>query len=192
VQHNASPVDRADNRTLGWIRFWLLLFITGLVISGATAIPLTRELSFLYRGLHHFGIEHGVVHDWLQHVYAALLDTQARYPFLNYGTDWLAFGHFAIAVAFIGPWRDPVRNIWVVQFGMIACVLIIPYALVFGEIRGIPWWWRAIDCSFGVFGIVPLVAVQRLTQRLARERSEPKERSSAPGARVSLPNDAKC
>jgi hypothetical protein len=164
----------------------------GLAISGATAIPLVRELSFLYRGLHHFGIEHGAVHDWLQHVYAALLDTQARYPFLNYGTDWLAFGHFAIALAFLGPLRDPIRNVWVVQFGMIACILIIPYALVFGEIRGIPWWWRAIDCSFGVFGIIPLLVVSRLTRRLAEEHSQRGEKPSAADSSASLPNAAKC
>jgi len=37
------------------------------------------------------------------------------YPFIAYGTDWLAFAHFVIAIAFIGPWRDPVRNVWVVE-----------------------------------------------------------------------------
>jgi hypothetical protein len=30
-----------------------------------------------------------------------------RYPWLAYGTDWLAFGHITIAVAFAGPIRDP-------------------------------------------------------------------------------------
>ncbi len=29
-------------------------------------------------------------------------------------------------------------------------VLVIPYALIFGAVRGIPFWWRLIDCSFGV------------------------------------------
>ncbi|SCF41963.1 hypothetical protein [Micromonospora mirobrigensis] len=32
-----------------------------------------------------------------------------------YGTDWLAFAHLVLAVAFWGPLRDPVRNVWVVQ-----------------------------------------------------------------------------
>ena len=49
-----------------------------------------------------------------------------------------------------------VRNRWLFDFGLIACVLVIPYALVFGAVRGIPFWWRLIDCSFGVFGFVPL------------------------------------
>ena len=35
---------------------------------------------------------------------------------------------FMIAVAFIGAFRDPVRNIWIVQFGIIP--LIIVYRLI--------------------------------------------------------------
>jgi len=35
-------------------------------------------------------------------------------------------------------------------------VLVVPYAFVFGTIRGIPFWWRLIDCSFGLLGFVPL------------------------------------
>jgi len=42
------------------------------------------------------------------------------------------------------------------DFGLIACALIIPYAFIFGGIRGIPIWWRLIDCSFGIFGAIPL------------------------------------
>jgi hypothetical protein len=32
------------------------------------------------------------------------------YPFLAYGTDWLAFVHLVIAVAFVGPFFDPVPD----------------------------------------------------------------------------------
>ena len=67
-----------------------------------------------------------------------------------------------IAVSFIGPIRDPVRNIWGVEFGMIACLALIPLALICGPIRGIPWFWRVIDCSFGVFGMIPLWIVRRM------------------------------
>lgn len=155
-----------EARTLLWIRCWLILFILGLAISGATALPLSREVNVLYRALHHFGIFSGPLHDWIQEVLAALLDTRARYPFLLYGTDWLAFGHLVIALAFIGPLRDPRRNIWVIEFGILACLLVVPWALAFGAYRGIPWWWRAIDCSFGVFGLIPLLIVRRLIQRL--------------------------
>jgi hypothetical protein len=78
----------------------------------------------------------------------------------------LAFGHFVIAIAFVGALRDPARNIWLFQFGMIACVLVVPYALLFGELRGIPIYWRLIDGSFGVFGFVPLWLCHRWAKEL--------------------------
>jgi hypothetical protein len=83
-----------------------------------------------------------------------------------YGTDWLAFAHIVLALAFLGPLRDPIKNVWVVEFGMIACVLVPPMALVFGPIRGIPWFWRLIDCSFGVVGIIPLWLSRHYIQQL--------------------------
>lgn len=85
---------------------------------------------------------------------------------MAYGTDWLAFGHFAIAVVFIGVLRDPVRNVWILTFGMIACVLVVPYAFVFGAVRGIPIYWRLIDCSFGVFGFIPLWLCRKWVKEL--------------------------
>jgi len=51
---------------------------------------------------------------------------------------------------------NPVRNSWLFTFGMIACVMVAPYALVMGGLRGIPIYWRLIDCSFGIFGIIPV------------------------------------
>ena len=149
-----------------WIRFWLGVVVFGLVVSGATAIPLVTEADLMHRVVNKYEFFRPEVREWVQTIYAGILDSNARYPFLLYGTDWLAFGHFVIAIAFIGPMRDPVRNRWVIDFGIIACLLIIPYALVFGGIRGIPVWWRLIDCSFGVFGLIPLWLARRGTQRL--------------------------
>jgi hypothetical protein len=83
-------------------------------------------------------------------------NTYVLYPFMAYGTDWLAFGYFVIAIAFGGALWDPVRNRWLYLFGMISCVLVIPFAMIFGAVREIPFGWRLIDCSFGVFGFVPL------------------------------------
>lgn len=139
---------------------WLV--ILGLVVSGLTAIPLPGELDLLVNLL---GSAAG---QWLKHVQSALMQTQAQYPFLFYGTDWLAFGHFVIAIAFAGALRDPVRNRWLFDFGLIACVLVIPYALCFGSWRGIPFWWRLIDCSFGVVGFVPLWFCRKWTGELGQ------------------------
>ena len=142
------------------IKFWTWFFIIGLVISGATAIPLVTELELLTKWL---GLEAqtsatatSTLARWLLLTREALQDTATRHPMLFYGTDWLAFGHFVIAVAFIGVLRNPVRNRWLFDFGLIACAMVIPFALIFGAVRDIPFWWRLIDCSFGVVGALPL------------------------------------
>jgi hypothetical protein len=44
----------------------------------------------------------------------------------------------------------------VIEFGIIACLAIFPLALIAGSIRGIPFFWQIIDCSFGVFGGIVL------------------------------------
>ena len=156
------------------IRFAVMAFIIGLIISGVTAIPLEWELQLLTKV---FGIANLQPQDtsgfgrWLLIVGDALQHTNATYPFIAYGFDWLAFGHIVIAVAFIGAFRDPVKNIWLFDFGMIACVLVIPWALIFGPVRGIPFGWRLIDCSFGVFGFMPLWLARKWTQQLACKQS---------------------
>jgi hypothetical protein len=81
------------------------------------------------------------------------------------------FGHFVIAITFVGAFRDPVRNRWLFDFGLIACGLVIPYALLFGQVRGIPFWWRLIDCSFGVMGFVPLWFCRKWAGRWCQRKS---------------------
>lgn len=144
------------------IRLLLSVFIVGLIVSGATSIPLETELRWLTR----WASPESPAGAWLVRVRDALIETNAKHPFIAYGTDWLAFGHFVIAIAFLGPWRDPVKNAWVVDFGMIACVLIVPYALILGGFRGIPMGWRLIDISFGMIGIVPLWLCRRSIREL--------------------------
>ncbi|TBO56284.1 hypothetical protein EYS09_28780 [Streptomyces kasugaensis] len=152
------------------IRWWLSVFIVCLVLSGLTAFPLVTEVRWLEELLGSAGSpvpEHvpGLM-EWLGRTREGLSATDAKYPFVLYGTDWLAFAHLVIAVAFYGPFRDPVRNIWVIEFGMIACAGIIPLALICGSIRGIPFYWQLVDMSFGVFGVIPLLLVRRMIKRL--------------------------
>ena len=162
-------------RDLTRIRFWLILFVFGLVISGVTAFPLEAESGLLVRMLHaSWSPAPGHLPElvrFIDRVHHGIVETNRQYPFMAYGTDWLAFAHLVIAVAFWGPLRDPVRNIWVVHFGMISCVAVIPLALIAGPIRGIPWWWQLVDMSFGVFGIVPLFFAERAIRRLARAQN---------------------
>lgn len=153
------------------IRAWLLIFVVGLVLSGVTAFPLVGEVRLLSEVLQSVPAPDGLV-AWVDRVRDGLVVTDANYPFIAYGTDWLAFAHLMIAMAFWGPWRDPVRNIWVVEWGMICCVAIIPLALIAGPIREIPFWWTVIDMSFGVIGIIPLIVVRRLVKRLVTANPE--------------------
>ncbi|MFE2302964.1 hypothetical protein ACFXAW_32770 [Streptomyces sp. NPDC059445] len=158
--------DRAA--LLRGIRVWLAFFVVSLVLSGATAFPLVHELHWTEDLLRTLSVpEHlPVLMDWIERVSRGLDTADAQYPFLLYGTDWLAFAHLVIAVAFYGPYRDPVRNIWVVEFGMIACAGIVPLALICGPIRGIPFWWTVVDMSFGIFGVIPLYVVRKKIKRL--------------------------
>ena len=144
------------------IRGWIIFFMIVLALSGLTAIPVETELNFLTR---FFSLDSNIG-QWLDKVYQAFHDTNKNYPFLAYGYDWLAFAHFVLAILFIGPLKDPVRNKWVIEFGIIACVLIIPFALVAGQYRGIPLMWRFIDCSFGIIGIFPLLICLKQINKL--------------------------
>ena len=148
-------------KTKQTVRAWIIFFILSLFISGLTAIPLEAELRIATR----FFPTRTTIGDWLDKVFMAIHDAGQQYPFLFYGYDWLAFAHFMFAILFIGPLRDPVKNKWVIEFGMIACVLIIPLALIAGHFRGIPLWWRLIDCSFGVIGLLPLgICLSKINQ----------------------------
>jgi len=147
------------------IRCWMAFFIVALVVSGVTAFPIEAELAWVCswwpENESHF-------YHWLLNNYNAIARTNELYPSLSYGYDWLAFAHIVIAIVFIGVYKDPVRNIWLLQFGLIACLLIVPLALIAGAIRGIPWYWQMIDISFGVFGSIPLFICYRKARLLEK------------------------
>jgi hypothetical protein len=155
------------------IRVLLVGFIIGLLVSGVTAFPLPYEVTgladLLGLGPHETPATYPGLLGWIVQVREGLKATDARFPFLFYGTDWLAFAHIVIAILFVGPVKDPVRNVWVIKWGVIACILVIPLALICGSIRGIPFEWRLIDCSFGVVGIVPLLLCLRWIRELERQ-----------------------
>jgi hypothetical protein len=149
------------------IRGWTLFFMAGLFVSGITAIPLQAEIHLLVQT---FAQDHPptALGAWLVQIQTAIDDTSARYPFLFLGTDWLAFGHIVIGLGFIGLLRDPIRNEWLITWGLIACALVIPWAWIFGAARGIPWGWRIVDSSFGVGGMIPLLLVRGYVNELKR------------------------
>lgn len=133
------------------ITLLILLFIVALLLSSITAFPIEWELRVANYWIEKFSWSNDLT-KWIQLTYRGVRETNLKYPFISYGTDWLAFAHLVISVAFIGPLRDPVRNIWVIEFGMISCLAIFPLAFICGPIRGIPFYWQLIDCSFGFIG----------------------------------------
>jgi hypothetical protein len=155
-----------ERKTIQLIRGLLLAFMIVLFLSGLTAIPVEAELTFLLKRVP----PSTQLHQWLAKVLSAYQNVNYGTPFLLYGYDWLAFAHFILAILFIGPYRDPVKNIWVIEFGLIACVLIFPLAFIAGPFRGIPVGWRLIDCSFGVFGFLPLWICYTRAKRLAMKK----------------------
>jgi len=167
-----SERTKEEKKTLLIIRIFVVFFMGALIVSGATAFPLESELKLLcniigvstdeqytnYTGFQGF----------IAYVYTGITDTSANYPFLAYGTDWLAFAHIIIAIAFAGVFFKPVRNVWIVYWAMIACVAVIPTVIICGAVREIPVFWQLVDCSFGVFGMIPLLILLYFIKRLEK------------------------
>ena len=97
------------------------------------------------------------VFDWISQVHHALVVTASTAPFLAYSTDSLALAYILFAILFLGPYRDPVRNQWVIDFGLICCVGILLLAVISGPLRGIPVSWRLINMCFAVVCALPLL-----------------------------------
>lgn len=170
IDTNSSARTLVLTRRIEWL---LAFFALGLLLSGLTAFPLEWEVGILSRLCDSSVLAIPDLCTWIRHVKTGLHETYSKYPFVAYGTDWLAFAHLILAVLFWGARRDPVRNLWVTNFGLIACAGVIPLAMICGPWRGIPFYWRLIDCSFGVFGFIPLWFVRIYTLELERLRDAP-------------------
>jgi hypothetical protein len=153
------------------VRYIIVFFMCALVASGLTALPLRWELDILQTTVGEGTFMERLyppMARWISFVHRSITSISQEHAFIFYGTDWLAFAHIVIAIAFFGPLRDPVKNVWVIEFGIIACLLVIPLALIAGQIRGIPFFWRLIDCAFGVIGVIPLIICRRYTKQIER------------------------
>lgn len=159
-------VDEFANEStvlLKLIRRWIAAFMILLVLSGITAFPVQTELHFLVKFHDCFP---PLMRYWLLTVSSSVDDVATNAPYLLYGYDWLAYAHIVIALFFTGVYRNPIQNEWVLRIGMLACAGVFVLAVICGQVRGIPFFWTLIDCSFGLFGMIPLVMVRRLIKRL--------------------------
>jgi hypothetical protein len=148
------------------IRLMISIFVLLLVLSGITAFPLYTELKWFSE--HPILPQGSILDQWMDKVWLGIKAMHDYHPFMFYGYDWLAFAHLVIAMAFIGPLKDPVRNVWIIEWAMLSCLAVIPLAAIAGPIRGIPWYHILIDCAFGVIGIIPLWITRKWIYKLEK------------------------
>jgi hypothetical protein len=148
------------------IRLLIIFFIIALIFSGITAFPVQSELNWL---LHHSSFIPATMLAWLQNCYDAIKETNTKFPMLAYGYDWLAFAHIVIAAAFIGPLINPVKNKWVIDWAILACIAVIPLAFIAGPIRQIPYFHILIDCGFGIIGLIPLCICKKWIKKYEQD-----------------------
>lgn len=134
----------------------LWIVAIGLFLSGVTVWPAVPGLEFLVHLVWGDSPPAGELHRFTLRVIEGLRHTKENYEFLLYGYDWLAFAHICLAILFAGAARDPVRNKWVIQCGLIICCLIPVLAAICIPIRGIPFIWFFIDFAFAPAAALPL------------------------------------
>ncbi|HUT52732.1 MAG TPA: hypothetical protein VM658_05020 [bacterium] len=154
------------------VRVMLGIVAAGLFLSGMTCYFLPWELRTVIDVVWGRGEGAGAfmpqMHAFILKMEQAVLMVRSDYPELFLGTDYLGFAHALLAILFIGAIRDPARNIWVIQFGIIASVLVVPAAFLFGSLRGAPWLHYLVDSSFGAGAVIFLYAAYRGARSLEK------------------------
>ena len=149
---------------------WMLSIVAfGLFMSGVTVWPVIWELKTFIRLVWGDGVPTNDLHGFIVRAIAGIESVKAEHPFLLYAHDWLAFAHIMLAVLFAGAIRDPVRNIWIVQCGLIMCASVPVLAGVCIPLRGIPMFWFWIDFVFAPAAALPLWIALRDIRFLERQ-----------------------
>ena len=151
-------------------KIMLGIIVFGLLVSGVTVWPAVPELKAAVRIMWGDAVPSGTIHGFVLQAIDGLEATQATYPFLLYAHDWLAFAHIVLAILFAGAIRDPVRNVWIVQCGLIMCALVPVLAGICVPLRGIPAVWFLIDFAFAPAAALPLWIALKDIRRVERER----------------------
>lgn len=140
-------------------RLCLLCIIAGLIVSISIILFVKPQTAFFYA---HFGPGTWVedkfpfMASWITILYESIHMTYNNYPVIAYCMDWLVFAHIVLLIFFTGALIDPLRNAWIIKAGIMTCAVMIPFAFISGFIRGIPFFWLMLDCSFATVGLVPL------------------------------------
>ncbi|NQT37725.1 MAG: hypothetical protein HQ581_09565, partial [Planctomycetes bacterium] len=134
----------------------LAIVVFGLLVSGITVWPAVGELKMAVGLVWGDAEPTGDLHRFVLRAVEGLETVEADYPFMLYAHDWLAFAHIVLAILFAGAIRDPVRNVWIVQCGLVICLLVPVLAGICIPIRGLPMVWFWIDCAFAPAAALPL------------------------------------
>lgn len=128
----------------------------GLFVAGVTVWPAVPELKMAVHLVWEDAAPSGTLHKFVLRAIAGLEAAQRDYPFMLYAHDWLAFAHIVLAILFAGAIRDPIRNVWIVQCGLIMCALVPVLAAICIPLRGIPYIWFFFDFAFAPAAALPL------------------------------------
>ncbi len=127
----------------------IVLFQVGLLISGVTAFFIPEGMPAV---IWMTELMLPALLPWLESVARSVEYISTDATHLLYGYDWLGFAHVLFAILFVGALKDPERNRFLLDFGLVACALIIPTAFIAGHFRGIPPLWSFLDSMFGILG----------------------------------------
>jgi hypothetical protein len=152
-----------ESRLRRKIKTAIIIIIIGLLLNGISAVPLQKELNIL---LSNPDVLPGFLRNWWTYVHEGVSSTTTNYPFMRYGFDWLAFAHLLIAIVFIGPLKDPLKNEWIIIWGMIVSALSILMALCGERLRAIPFWWSCIDAAIAILSFIILWLCYKWIQQL--------------------------
>ncbi|MCX6182585.1 MAG: hypothetical protein NT150_11735 [Bacteroidetes bacterium] len=175
-------ISKNDNNIVLFLR----VFIAVLVISGLCYFSLPF-LSKKILGLSNSIGVRGEFYSFASKLSQAATYNSSHYPFMGYSTDLLGFAHLMFALLFVGPILDPDKNEYVVRFGLIVCLLLVPTVLVAGWVREIPMIWIIINCFFGIFGFLLLYKVFKMikaNQKMRKELEAKSQKTINPEIRV--------
>ena len=147
----------------------LAIVAAGLFVAGVTVWPAVWELKTAVKWIWGDQAATGELHRFILRAIAGLEETKQRFPFLLYAHDWLAFAHIMLAIMFAGAIRDPVRNKWIVQCGLIMCALVPVLGGTCIPIRQLPGFWFWIDFSFAPGAALPLWIAYRDIKHVERQ-----------------------
>jgi len=144
----------------------LIIVALGLFVSGVTVWPAIPELKWGLHLLQNWGLADSTLADFTATILESLKHIEKDHPHILYGYDWLAFAHIVLAILFLGAARDPVRNKWIVECGLIMCALIPFLAGICIPLREIPWWWFFMDFAFTPLAAIPLFIALKDIRRI--------------------------